>query len=255
MASSHPTIIDILRQAQAACVEHDGRLAEARNLLPLWKRLWTNFSAYVAIRDHVVSHRDGADYRPRNEAAQTLINDLVAARLLTRAGQRYRTASHLAARRLRGSWLEELGALVALDAGADEVRFSQVLEWRPHLGDEVYRNEIDVIARFDDRLAFVSCKALTPWAATDPSGDDRVFEALKEVSYWRDHFGHGRGWAILLTTVDFIDEQRHRLRNGGLVERAEVLGVDLVSADAGDYTGLVQAFRKAIDGKPALALP
>ena len=63
-----------------------------------------------------------------------------------------------ARRYLSGGRHEELVWLAALEASADEAVFGQVVGWevKGYTGE----NEIDLIMRQGDKLAFVSCKAL-----------------------------------------------------------------------------------------------
>lgn len=226
---------------EASCLRDD------LDLLLTWQRLWAEFSVYVDIRDHMICEGGRRPFFPKSMSASSLVAHLVNVGLLKHLQGGFRVAGPDADRLLRGAWLEELGATIARDAGADEVRHSQKLSWESRYGGLAYQNEVDVLARFGERLVFVSCKALAPWATETPNGTERIFDAMKEVSYWRQHFGAGKGQAILLTTADFIDEARHRPRNAALLEHADVLGVRLVSADAGDFTRLVKTFRAGIE--------
>lgn len=69
------------------------------------------------------------------------------------------TLSGVDARRfITGGWLEELAWPAVVEAGAHEAQYSQLVGWNVegHAGE----NEIDVIFRHEDKLGFVSCKAL-----------------------------------------------------------------------------------------------
>ena len=61
-------------------------------------------------------------------------------------------------RYMSGGWLEELAWLAAIDSGAEEAFYGQVIGWsfKEFHGE----NEIDLIMRRNRTLSFVSCKAL-----------------------------------------------------------------------------------------------
>lgn len=144
-----------------------------------------------------------------------------------------------------GGWLEEFAYTALLEAGADEAVYAQQLRWSGRYGPESYLNEIDVLAREGDRLVFVSAKAARPNAVETASGDDRLFQAMLELDYWRRHFGSQNDAAVLITTADFFEERR-RVRHPGLTERAAILDVTLVPADASSASSVVERMRRAL---------
>ena len=240
---SMSSIETLLSAQRTTLLKPEAGASKFGDMLETWQRLWKDFGAFVDIRDSLIC---GRQFFPNNMVAAGLLEHLVEVGLLTNGDGFYRVADRWADRKLRGAWLEELGASVALSAGADEVLCSQKISWLSRYDQKPYFNEVDVLARFGLRLAFVSCKALAPASTTKGNGPDRLFDAMKEVAYWRQHFGAGQGHAILLTTADFIDEVQHRYRNPALTEHAAILNVDLVSADAGDFEGLVSALKQAV---------
>lgn len=235
----------ILRRRNIILAEHGGSLADARERLPVWRQVWADFRTFSQLvslvrqdgrvpdfaRDMAYGLADIGCLAIEDEGRSLLasIPDTFAKRLLT------------------GGWLEELGACAMSEAGADEVRFGQRIEWRSGADPSVnYTNEIDVIGRFTDKLMLVSCKAMRPGALQGAAGrsDDVILEAMLEIHYWSEHFG-GEDIAspALLTTVDMIDEGRRRPRHAGLHERARVLDLALLPADLAHYDAVVDALR------------
>lgn len=149
---------------------------------------------------------------------------------------------------LSGAWLEEFMALLLIEAGCDEVRFSQKVLWRAGIDGSLHGNEIDALGLHRDRLVLVSCKALAFDTLTRTHSDDRVFSAMMELAYWNDHFGQGRALAILATTADFYDEEARRFRSPKLVERARVMDLVVLPADLGSSERCLDQLRKRLQG-------
>jgi len=82
-------------------------------------------------------------------------------------------ASEEAARYVSGGWLEEYTFARACAAGADEVSWSQVVDWADS-GDEPVANEFDCLIMRDNRLYLLECKT------------SRFSEGASEVVYKLD---------------------------------------------------------------------
>ncbi len=146
------------------------------------------------------------------------------------AGRRY----------LSGGWLEELAWLGAVDAGAEEAFYGQVIGWsvKGYTGE----NEIDLIMRRGDRLGFVSCKALrSVLDMHDRKQRNRLMDAVHEADNLADHFGKPGECVAVLVTTDLHDEIRGAPRYNALMGKAAVLDVRLISLEELGYDKLVSA--------------
>jgi hypothetical protein len=144
------------------------------------------------------------------------------------AGRRY----------LTGGWLEELAWLAAVDAGADEAFYGQVVGWqvKGYTGE----NEIDLIMRRGDTLAFISCKALrSELDMQDRKQRNRLMDALHEADNLADHFGKPGERVAVLVTTDLIDEMKGTARYNALMGKAAVLDVRIISLEELNYDRLV----------------
>lgn len=178
-----------------------------------------------------------------------LLDRMVSAGLIIRSGRKgsYSFRSPAAKRYLTGGWLEELGWLAMVAAGADEACFGQQIEW--NLDGHQGRNEIDVIGRRGNILSFVSCKTAAARHRGDRRTTAKFTDFLHETHYWDLHFAAGDARAMLLVTTDLIDEAKgDRPRSELLFTRATVLDVDLIGRDAFDWSRLVNAMRDHWEG-------
>ncbi len=116
-----------------------------------------------------------------------------------------RPASHDADAFLRGQWLEEYVYMAFHYAGADAATFHQAIHWR--IDEFEGDNEIDVIARVGDRLAFASCKAMKPYPNTSGSQNYRgaLINFLNEIDNVQGQYGYPWATAFLFTTTDFTE--------------------------------------------------
>jgi hypothetical protein len=138
-----------------------------------------------------------------------------------------------AKRYLSGGWLEELAWLAALEAGADEAIYGQVVSWeyQGYVGE----NEIDLIMRKNNKLALVSCKALKSH-----------IDAVHETDSLADHFGrHGEKVALVVST-ELFDEVRQVPRYEALLGKAAVLDVEIVSLHEIVWERLVHAMQELL---------
>lgn len=146
-------------------------------------------------------------------------------------------------RYLRGGWLEEYAALAALHAEADEVRAGQIVRWVSGPYDGV--NEVDLIARFGERLVFASCKAL--WSRFEVGAEaqrERLTSALHEADNTLDHFGGGNDRAALVVSTDLYDERRDIPRYRQLHGKAHALDVALIPLEDFAFAALAARFRR-----------
>ena len=163
-----------------------------------------------------------------------------------------RPADTAAQRYLQGGWLEEFAALALVDAGCRDVRYSQQVSWVAEVDGSRHFNEIDALGTFRGRPVLVSCKAVAHGKLETRYGNDNLFDALLELSYWNTHFADGNGVPVFLTTADFFDEGRGAFRSPKLVERADVLGISVLPVDFGSFDRVVArlgAILAASDGQ------
>ncbi|WP_373235832.1 hypothetical protein [Cohaesibacter celericrescens] len=141
---------------------------------------------------------------------------------------------------ITGGWLEEISCLAALEAGADEALFGQQIKWK--IDSYWGENEIDVIARFGDRLAFYSCKA---YSASFRRSNDRnrkkLMEALHEADNLADHFGDDTTFVGLILSTDLYDEYAKKPKYESLFGKARALNVHLITLEHIKWDRLVSA--------------
>lgn len=155
----------------------------------------------------------------------------------------YRALTAESRRFITGGWLEEVSCLAAIEAGTDEALFGQQIKWKSHgyWGE----NEIDVLVRFDERLAFYSCKA---FSATYRRKNDRsrkkLMEALHEADNLADHFGSSDAYVGLILSTDLYDEYKDRPKYEALFGKARALNVDLITLENLKWERLVEAMSR-----------
>lgn len=143
-------------------------------------------------------------------------------------------------RYLSGGWLEELAWLAAVDAGAHEAFFGQVIGWsvKGFNGE----NEIDLIMRRDATLGFVSCKALrSDLDIQDRKHRNRLMDAVHEADNLADHFGRPGERVAVLVTTDLHDEIKGTPRYNALMGKAAILDVRIIPLEELAYERLVVA--------------
>nr|WP_321458122.1 hypothetical protein [uncultured Cohaesibacter sp.] len=172
-----------------------------------------------------------------SQAEQSIISAMIKAELI-RVNQKERISAPKgpALRYITGGWLEELACLAAEAAGADEVLFSQQIEWsfEGYWGE----NEIDVIARFGDLLAFYSCKA---YSSHYQNKNDKLMRALHEADNLVDHFGTENSFVGLIISTDLYDEYHQQPKYEALFGKARALDVDLITLEDLSWPRLVNA--------------
>lgn len=213
-------------------------LALARDRSALTMLIGENYQAFEIVRKIVLGQRVGSDPGP---VVRPLLAAIVENHVAYLDGDVWAVSS-ANARYLRGGWLEEYAALAALSAGADEVRAGQVLRWvsGPYGGV----NEVDVIARFGERLVFASCKAL--WSQFDKREElqrEQLTNALHEADNTLDHFGGVDDRTALIVSTDLYDECQDLPRYRQLFGKAHALAVDLITLEDFAFDDLVRRFR------------
>ncbi len=112
-----------------------------------------------------------------------------------------------AAQYLGGFWLEEYAYFTSVDAGVDEVRCGQAIQW-----DKTTRNELDIVIVHDNRLLIMECK--TRRYDKDRRKDNDSIYKLDSIA--EDLRGlYGEKW---LLSVDNIDERTDkRAKSQGII--------------------------------------
>jgi len=212
-----------------------GPIAEARVRADLSRAIADAYPAFEAIRDIALGR---GEHRPLRDAA--LVRLLAAHGLVEERSGRAVAADAAARRYLSGGWLEELVFMAAEAAGADEALVGQRVRWRA--GGHEGENEIDVLARFVDRLAFFSCKALAAeLEREDQAHRKRLMSALDEADNLMDHFGGPQDKAALVVSTDLFAEEARLVRYEQLHGKAAALRVSLISLEKLGWTDLVRA--------------
>lgn len=147
---------------------------------------------------------------------------------------------------LSGGWLEELAWLAAQAAGADEAVYSQVLGWE--VKGFTGENEIDLIMRKAEHLAFVSCKALrSELDMSDRKQRNRLMDAVHEADNLADHFGRENERVGVLVTTDLFDEIKKSARYNALMGKAAVLDVRIIPLEELGWEKLVAAMAELLE--------
>jgi hypothetical protein len=198
--------------------------------------LWNSFHVFADLRRNLLTGELTVARCTPSE--RDVLRQLSGLGLVEVHGGRATTISDAARQYLAGRWLEDLVGDLAKEGNADEVRVGQRVIWRSSFGGSEHVNEIDVIIRVGEKLAFISCKAMRPEALETEAGPDRLFAAILEARYWAEHFGPPGTQAALVTTADLYDEAEGAFRDPALAERAKVLDVRVISADVGSVESL-----------------
>jgi len=198
------------------------------------------------VRDHVLretddyTHRRVSENLPLPEGGQVIFDSLIQHQIIVPKSGGIHVADSVGRRYLSGGWLEELAWLAAMDSGADEAVFGQVLGWE--VKGFTGENEIDLIIRHDDHLTFVSCKSLrSELDMADRKLRHRLMDAVHEADNLVDHFGvQGERVAVLVTT-DLFDEMKNVPRYNALMGKAAVLDVHVIALEDLGWDRLVRA--------------
>jgi len=209
-----------------------GRLSGAKRRAAVSRALYEDFADLRGLL-HAAARGRTVDIRSHTE--EVWCDMAAAAGVLTPRGRRFRPADNGARAYLGGGWLEELVALALAEAGCSDVRFAQMIRWRAPDSADDHFNEVDALGVKDGRLVLVSCKATATDLLERSRGEDRMFDAMLELSYWNAHFGARAALPVFVTTTDFYDEDARAFRSPRLMERARVLGLHVLTADFSTY--------------------
>jgi hypothetical protein len=237
------SIDKLLASRNSRRLENPGDDIAAKARAPVSKLLARHFSAFNKLRAHLVSPSQHPVIASKG-AVQTICDCLKDLGWISQIGKK-RDRWGLSVKDvgvnqyLRGAWLEEYVYLAHIEAGCDEIYFSQKVEWT--VEGITGSNEIDVMARRGGVLSFTSCKCIQPFG----HGLDKLRAFLSEADYWDRHFASGSGRVLLMTTADFYDEiNGNSHRYPLLLARARILEVDMAGLEdleAGKLPGIIES--------------
>ena len=249
-----PDIGELLKERGAFLKGCAGNVGAVRERAPLLKLIGDNYTVFEPLRDQLMQRAGVPLDAELSEPAARMLLELRKAWLVNQAEDCYTPSGAEGRRFLSGGWLEELAYLAAMEAGADEAVFSQCVGWR--VKDFSGENEIDVILRKGERLAFISCKALQ--SRFDPANRkhrNRLMDALHEADNLGDHFGRPGDRVGVLVTSDLYDEFRdNQPRYQALMGKAAVFDVRIIPLEELRWEHLVPAIGELIaneDGQAA----
>ena len=245
------TIEQLLKQRGAWLKSVRGNEIEARQRAALSRMIADDYMRFENLRD-MIGNLAAAVTQAEQDAIYEhpqmahLLNHMEVAGLIREENLGGVGVETKARRYLSGGWLEELVWLAAHEAGADEAVFSQVVGWE--VQGFTGENEIDLLMRKDDHLAFVSCKALrSKLDVNDKKHRNRLMEAVHEADNLADHFGrHGEKVAVVVTT-DLFDELKNVPRYEALMGKAAVLDVRVIALEEIVWDRLVEAMRELLN--------
>jgi Domain of unknown function (DUF1887) len=235
----------------------DQETASARSALT--KKIANNYMLFEQVRDRIFRATEAfmrhLEIVPEtlDGEGHSLVADMLEHGLLIHEKHGHEVCEVQGKRYLSGGWLEELAWLAAVEAGACEAVFGQVIGWA--VRDYTGENEIDLIARRNGILGFVSCKALrSELDMQDRKHRHRLMDAVHEADNLADHFGRPGERVAVLVTTDLYDEMRDAPRYNALMGKAAVLDVRIISLEELGWDKLVVAFRELWEERPVEAL-
>ena len=248
------TIENILTSRSAFLKGSGGDKHAAENRRDLTMAIQRNYPAFEMLRDNLIGTgspkiaMQSEKVRDAVSAAETeFLFDCLQQHDLLKLDHGEITLNSMDARRfLTGGWLEELAWLAAMEAGAHEAHYSQLVGWdvEGYTGE----NEIDVIFRRDDKLGFVSCKALrSSLQSSDRKHRARMMDAVHEADNLADHFGQPGERVGVLVTTDLFDEERNEARYQALMGKAAVLDVRVIPLEEIRWDRLVDVMQYLMD--------
>ncbi len=222
----------------------DGNAANVR--ADLSRMIAANYTQFEEVRDHILYDTDMAlrgniaSLKPLGSEFAELVDALLEHTLVFRNENGLLLSEQEGRRYLSGGWLEELAWLAAMQAGADEANYGQVVTWK--VKEYSGENEIDLIARKGEALAFISCKALrSELDMQDRKHRHRLMDAVHEADNLTDHFGTDGEHVAVLVTTDLFDEMRGVARYNALMGKAAVLNVRIIPLEELHWDKLVAA--------------
>jgi hypothetical protein len=222
-------------------IERDERLNGAIVRQDMSAMIWEQSHRFGAFQRELHQGRTVAVQRI-GQKDTALFDALYQAGLIVSTRSGFEAADADARSWLGGRWLEELVAALLASGTAIDVTLSQRIAWPTNFAEERQRSEIDVIACYQGRLAFISCKAARTHALEHEDGEDRLMAAVHEADFWSRHFADAKAKAAVVTTADAYDEAGGQFRSAELMQRAESLGVALLPAE----TGSIEALRHSL---------
>jgi hypothetical protein len=239
--------IEALLAARGAWLKGDtGDQEEALSRKSLTTMIADNYRLYEEVRDRIFRATESfmrhVEIIPETlpERGHALVAEMIKHRVVVKEEHGHEICEVAGRRYLSGGWLEELAWLSAVDAGAEEAFYGQVIGWsvKGFHGE----NEIDLIMRKGGRMGFVSCKALrSELDMHDRKHRNRLMDAVHEADNLADHFGKPGECVAVLVTTDLHDEIRGVPRYNALMGKAAVLDVRLISLEELGYDKLVAA--------------
>ena len=245
MSVTKVTIESLLQKNGARFKGASGDVRKAHDRAHVTRVIAQYYPAFEPVRDHILNGRSDRPVQ-ENRDSQLVLETLHKSGVVSRTEGRYKASAPDIRRYLSGGWLEELAYLAAMEARADEAVFSQRLHWQAkgYHGE----NEIDLILRKNERLGFVSCKAMASMLDSDNRKHrNRLMDALHEADNLADHFGRAGDKVAVLVTTDLIDEMRDQPRYMALMGKAAVLDVRLIPLEELGWNKLVAAIRELIE--------
>ena len=246
------TIESLLKSRNAWVKGQHGDEKAAMVHAELLKSIAAQYSVFENLRDKVLKATEEAnrdlmvtaqDFAP---AKKPFIEIMQPLGIITDDGFGNLICGPKGRRFLSGGWLEELAWLAAIAAGADEAVYSQVLGWevKGYTGE----NEIDLIMRKAEHLAFVSCKALrSQLDMSDRKQRNRLMDAVHEADNLADHFGRENERVGVLVTTDLFDELKMSARYNALMGKAAVLDVRIIPLEELGWEKLVAAMAELLE--------
>ena len=246
------TIKSLLERRSAWLKGIPGDQAMAQKRGSLTRLIADDYMRFERVRDRIFRATEAfmrhVEVIPETLTAEEhrLVAELVRHELVVRGADGHEICEAQGRRYLSGGWLEELAWLAAVAAGADEAVFGQVLAWsvKGYSGE----NEVDLILRRGETLAFVSCKALrSELDISDRKHRNRLMDAVHEADNLADHFGRPGERVAVLVTTDLFDEMRGVARYNALMGKAAVLDVRIIPLEELGWDKLVFSFSALMD--------
>ena len=239
--------IESLLKARGAWLKAvQGNAQHALDHAPLTRLIAQDYGLFEKVRDRIFKSTEEfmrhVEITPDtlDEAGHRLVHELQVHGMVLRESHGHAICEVKGRRFMSGGWLEELAWLAAMEAGAHEAFYGQVLGWQ--VKNFTGENEIDLIARYGSRLCFVSCKALrSQLDMSDRKHRSRLMDAVHEADNLADHFGKEDERVAVLITTDLFDEMKNAPRYNALMGKAAVLDVQIIALEQLSWEKLVEA--------------
>jgi hypothetical protein len=249
--------IEALLAARHAWLKGDsGDQDEALARRSLTRMIADNYRVFEEVRDRIFRATESfmrhVEIIPEtvSEKGHAVVAELLKHRVVVKEERGHEICEVAGRRYLSGGWLEELAWIAAMDAGAEEAFYGQVVGWsvKGFTGE----NEIDLIMRKESTLGFVSCKALrSELDMHDKKHRNRLMDAVHEADNLADHFGRPGERVAVLVTTDLQDEIKGVARYNALMGKAAILDVRIISLEDLSYDRLVAALAAMWDVREA----